>query len=179
MRGQYIQTHGHCLTWDSVQSGNGLPYYITDADFSDLNRHTHIHKSLDGVLNHHPNTDANLIAMALGDALPGNKPTTIQRLKLGYDCAIWRFLLLLHRKPKYSSALGVRALPYRAVKHPALRVFHKCAKSHLCPSWSAAAAASYGETIFFAGSSLLAEEIRLLPEIRLLQGDEQQTIHKQ
>ncbi|KAK4027759.1 hypothetical protein OUZ56_016806 [Daphnia magna] len=28
-------------------------------------------------------------------------------------------------------------------------------------------------------SSLLAEEFRLLPEIRLLQGDEQQTIHKQ
>ncbi|KAK4021703.1 hypothetical protein OUZ56_003613 [Daphnia magna] len=28
-------------------------------------------------------------------------------------------------------------------------------------------------------SSLLAEEFHLLPEIRLLQGDEQQTIHKQ
>ncbi|KAK4002525.1 hypothetical protein OUZ56_004347 [Daphnia magna] len=86
----------------------------------------------------------------------------------------------------------------RAVKHPALRVFDKCAKSHLCPSsdilllcyYSAklvccgpAAAASYGETIFLAlkinGSSLLAEEFHLLPEIRLLQGDEQQTIHKQ
>ncbi|KAK4021206.1 hypothetical protein OUZ56_003125 [Daphnia magna] len=67
----------------------------------------------------------------------------------------------------------------RAVKPPALRVFHKCAKSHLCPSWSAAAATSYGETIFFAGSSLLAEEFRLLPEIRLLQGYEQQTIQKQ
>ncbi|KAK4005355.1 hypothetical protein OUZ56_007069 [Daphnia magna] len=67
----------------------------------------------------------------------------------------------------------------RAVKHPALRVLHKCAKSHLCPSWYAAAAASYGETNFFIGSSLLAEEFRLLPEIRLLQGDEQQTIHKQ
>ncbi|KAK4012243.1 hypothetical protein OUZ56_021344 [Daphnia magna] len=45
--------------------------------------------------------------------------------------------------------------------------------------WSAAAAASYGETIFFTCSSFLAEEFRLLPEIRLLQGDEQQTIHKQ
>ncbi|KAK4013619.1 hypothetical protein OUZ56_026172 [Daphnia magna] len=66
-----------------------------------------------------------------------------------------------------------------AVKHPALRVFHKCTKSHLFPSWSAPAPASYGETIFFAGSSLLAEEFRLLPEIRLLQGDEQQTIEKQ
>ncbi|KAK4009387.1 hypothetical protein OUZ56_018502 [Daphnia magna] len=57
--------------------------------------------------------------------------------------------------------------------------FPQMRKSHLCPSWSAAAAASYGETIFFACSSLLAEEFRLLPEIRLLQGDEQQTIHKQ
>ncbi|KAK4005985.1 hypothetical protein OUZ56_011115 [Daphnia magna] len=41
-----------------------------------------------------------------------------------------------------------------------------------------------GETFFTfftktVGSSLLAEEFRLLPEIRLLQGDEQQTIHKQ
>ncbi|KAK4021604.1 hypothetical protein OUZ56_003515 [Daphnia magna] len=71
-------------------------------------------------------------------------------------------------------------------------------KSHLCRSWSDAAAASYGETIFFtfppflpssaypihlfisvSCSSLLAEEFRLLPEIRLLQGDEHQTIHKQ
>ncbi|KAK4004004.1 hypothetical protein OUZ56_005747 [Daphnia magna] len=57
--------------------------------------------------------------------------------------------------------------------------FPQMRKSHLCPSWSAAAAASYGETIFFICSSLLAEEFRLLPEIRLLQGDEQQTIHKQ
>ncbi|KAK4018684.1 hypothetical protein OUZ56_000729 [Daphnia magna] len=31
----------------------------------------------------------------------------------------------------------------------------------------------------FSCSSLLAEEFRLLPEIRLLQGDEQQIIHKQ
>ncbi|KZS01406.1 Tfiih basal transcription factor complex p44 subunit, partial [Daphnia magna] len=27
--------------------------------------------------------------------------------------------------------------------------FSQMRKSHLCPSWSAAAAASYGETIFF------------------------------
>ncbi|KAK4027216.1 hypothetical protein OUZ56_016228 [Daphnia magna] len=37
----------------------------------------------------------------------------------------------------------------------------------------------YGSFIIEHGSSLLAEEFRLLPEIRLLQGDEQQTIHKQ
>ncbi|KAK4025184.1 hypothetical protein OUZ56_010684, partial [Daphnia magna] len=65
-----------------------------------------------------------------------------------------------------------------AVKHSALRVFTN-AKSSFVSSWSAAAAASYGETIFFTCSSLLAEEFRLLPEIRLLRGDEQQTIHKQ
>ncbi|KAK4006631.1 hypothetical protein OUZ56_011789 [Daphnia magna] len=45
-------------------------------------------------------------------------------------------------------------------------------KSHLCRSWSAAVAASYRETIFFTCSSLLAGDIRLLPEIILLQGDE-------
>ncbi|KAK4028033.1 hypothetical protein OUZ56_017196 [Daphnia magna] len=28
-----------------------------------MNRHTSIHKSLGGVLNHHPNTEANLIVM--------------------------------------------------------------------------------------------------------------------
>ncbi|KAK4027338.1 hypothetical protein OUZ56_016348 [Daphnia magna] len=70
-------------------------------------------------------------------------------------------------------------LPMRSSKTSCVARFSQMRKSHLCPSWSAAAAASYGETIFFACSSLLAEEFRLLPEIRLLQGDEQQTIHKQ
>ncbi|KAK4006915.1 hypothetical protein OUZ56_012070 [Daphnia magna] len=55
----------------------------------------------------------------------------------------------LTRKRRLFHTAANQTRDNRAVKHPALRVLHKCAKSHLCPSWSAAAAASYGETIFF------------------------------
>ncbi|KAK4017246.1 hypothetical protein OUZ56_032193 [Daphnia magna] len=83
-------------------------------------------------------------------------------------------LLLLTLKPLHPFCLWcVSSKTSCVARFPQMR------KSHLCPSWSAAAAASYGETIFFTCSSLLAEEFRLLPEIRLLQGNEQQTIYKQ
>ncbi|KAK4018785.1 hypothetical protein OUZ56_000827 [Daphnia magna] len=62
---------------------------------------------------------------------------------------------------------------YRAVKHPALPVFHKC-ENLICVQ----VGLLWLQRLMEKPSSS-PEEFRLLLEIRLLRGDEQQTIHKQ